>query len=64
MTYRKAQQRGGFLLLDLQARWPLTTSWDLSLSVWNAFHRRYQEIPGVPQPGRWLAIALEWRGLP
>lgn len=64
LTYRKPQQRGGFLLLDLQARWPLATSWDLSLSVWNAFDRRYQEIPGVPQPGRWLAIALEWRGLP
>lgn len=57
-TYRKPQKRGGFLLLDLQARWQLANSWELSFSLWNALNRRYQEVPGVPQPGRWLAVGL------
>lgn len=60
-SYRKPQQRGGFLLLDLQARWTLTPNWDFSLSVWNALNRNYQEVPGVPQPGRWLAMGVSLR---
>lgn len=60
-SYRKPQGRGGFFLLDLETRFRLSPSWDLSLSVWNALNRNYQEIPGVPQPGRWWAAGLLWR---
>lgn len=60
ISYRKPQQRGGFFLLDLRALLALTTHWNLSVSVWNALNRHYQEVPGVPQPGRWLTTSLLW----
>lgn len=61
LTYRKPQGRGGFPLLELSWRWPRGSPLSLEVSVFNLFNRRYQEVPGVPQPGRlWLA-ALTWK---
>lgn len=60
-TYRKPQQRGGFFLLDLEARWDVRDRVSVSVFLWNALDRIYEEVPGVPQPGRWVAAGLRWR---
>lgn len=60
-TYRKPQGRGGFALADLTLRWPVHNPWQLELTAWNLLDRRYEEVPGVPQPGRsWLAT-VRWQ---
>lgn len=27
----------------------------------NLFDREYEDIPGVPQPGRWLGLGIIWK---
>ncbi|MGC8917251.1 MAG: TonB-dependent receptor plug domain-containing protein [Thermoanaerobaculum sp.] len=61
LTYRKPQGRAGFALADLALRWPQSGPWQLELSVANLADRRYQEVPGVPQPGRWWLASFRWR---
>ncbi|MGQ9834394.1 MAG: TonB-dependent receptor [Thermoanaerobaculaceae bacterium] len=61
LSYRKPQGRGGFVLTDLAGRWPLEGPLSLEISLFNLTNRRYQEVPGVEQPGRWWTLELLFR---
>lgn len=60
-SYRKPQGRGGFVLTDLAARWPLEGPMKLEINLYNLTNRRYEEVPGVVQPGRWWTLGLLFR---
>lgn len=55
--------RGGepYALLDLRLLRPLRRGVAVELEVTNLLDRSYQEVPGVPLPGRWATLALTWR---
>jgi len=33
----------------------------VTLSVMNAFNEKYEVLPGLPAPGRWVKLGVEWR---
>lgn len=59
--WRQPQRAGSFATLDLRFTMPVARRLDLILEVTNVFNRSYQEIPGVPRPGRWATLGMNWR---
>jgi vitamin B12 transporter len=62
MTYKKKPGRDGWFLLDGYFSRNLGKTATAFLSVKNVFNSGYQEIDGVPQPGREVSVGLklEW----
>jgi outer membrane receptor protein involved in Fe transport len=62
LTYKKKDARGGWFLLDLGLSYQLNKHSRLFFKASNLLDKRYQEIAGVPQPGRWVegGLGLEW----
>lgn len=62
MRYRAPVNGGGYAVVDLRLTRALTAALELTLEATNLLDRSYQEISGVPMPGRWISLGLNWRG--
>jgi iron complex outermembrane receptor protein len=61
-TYKKKASRGGWSLFHLALSYNLNKKSRVFLKVTNLLDKRYQEIVGVPQAGRWVegGLRFEW----
>lgn len=59
--WRSPQIGGSHAVLDVSVDRTITRAVAAMLEVTNLLDRSYQEIPGVPRPGRWVKLALRWR---
>jgi len=61
-TYKQKPGRPGWFLLNARANFDLNKHMSLFVSGTNLLNVGYQEIEGIPQPGRWVdsGIRLEW----
>ncbi|MDD5196958.1 MAG: TonB-dependent receptor [Candidatus Omnitrophica bacterium] len=61
-TYKQKPGRSGWFLLNVRANFNLNKNMSLFLSGTNLLNVGYQEIEGIPQPGRWIdsGFKLEW----
>jgi len=61
-TYKQKPGRSGWFLLNARANFNLHEGISFFLSGTNLLNVGYQEIEGIPQPGRWIdsGIKLEW----
>ncbi|MDD2928034.1 MAG: TonB-dependent receptor [Candidatus Omnitrophica bacterium] len=61
-TYKQKPGRSGWFLLNARANFRLNKDMSLFLSGTNLLNVGYQEIEGIPQPGRWVGsgFKLEW----
>ncbi len=59
--WRQPQAGGSYALADLRLTRELGPRLELAVEANNVLDRQYQEVPGVPMPGRWLAAQLVWR---
>ncbi len=62
VNYKKRPQRDGWWLLDAYFSYNLNKHTKFFCNIDNIFNQEYQEIVGVPQPGRWVSVGLrcEW----
>ncbi len=62
LTYKKKPNRDGWLLCDTYFNYRINKHSQIFLNISNIFNVEYQEIEGIPQPGRWLeaGLRLEW----
>ncbi|MFA5410794.1 MAG: TonB-dependent receptor [Candidatus Omnitrophota bacterium] len=62
LTYKKKPGRRGWLLLHTAFSYNLNKTSQVFLKITNLLNVEYQEIEGIPQPGRWLEAGLrfEW----
>ncbi|MFH0855858.1 MAG: TonB-dependent receptor [Candidatus Omnitrophota bacterium] len=61
-TYKQKPGRSGWFLLNARANFNLNKNTEFFISATNLLNVGYQEIEGIPQPGRWVdsGIRLEW----
>ena len=61
-SYKKKDGRGGWSLLNLSLSYGLLKHSRIFFKATNILDKRYEEILGVPQPGRWLegGLSFEW----
>jgi len=61
-TYKKKPHRRGWLLLNTYLSYDLNKTSCFFLEVSNLLNVEYQEIEGIPQPGRWVegGLRFEW----
>jgi vitamin B12 transporter len=57
-TYKKKPGRRGWLLADLQLSRGIARNCTLFVKTTNVFNVEYQEIEGIPQPGRWITAGV------
>jgi outer membrane cobalamin receptor len=62
-AYVQRLQGAGVWLLDAVLRYRATEQTTIFVKVTNALNAGYEEIPGVPQPGRWLLAGVEMKFL-
>jgi iron complex outermembrane receptor protein len=62
LTYKKKPHRDGWFLLNTHLGYNLNKKSQIFLNVTNLLNVEYQEIEGIPQPGRWIeaGVGLEW----
>jgi iron complex outermembrane receptor protein len=62
LTYKKRPQRDGWVLLQINLNYSLNKHSQAFCKISNLLNVEYQEIKGIPQPGRWieLGLRLEW----
>ncbi len=62
LTYKKKPNRDGWFLLNTRLGLNLNKSSQVFLKITNLLNVGYQEIEGIPQPGRWIEAGarLEW----
>ncbi|MFH1640675.1 MAG: TonB-dependent receptor [Candidatus Omnitrophota bacterium] len=62
LTYKKKPARDGWFLLSAGFTYNLNKSCHIFLNITNLLNVEYQEIEGIPQPGRWIGsgIRFEW----
>jgi iron complex outermembrane receptor protein len=62
LAWRWRQPRSGssYSLLDLRLTRALGRGLSAELSATNLMDTRYQELDGIPMPGRWVVLGLEW----
>jgi len=62
LTYKKKPSRRGWFLFNTHLSYNLKKNTQLFLDISNLLNVEYQEIEGIPQPGRWVeaGIRLEW----
>jgi iron complex outermembrane receptor protein len=61
-TYKQKPGRDGWFLLNARLNYNLNKNASLFINGTNLFNVGYQEIEGIPQPGRWIdsGFRLEW----
>ena len=61
-TYKQKPGRDGWFLLNARLNYNLNKNMSLFVSGTNLLNVGYEEIEGVPQPGRWIdsGFRLEW----
>ena len=59
VRFRGNPSADSYTLADLRTSWE-HTSWRWRLDVTNIFDQPYEEIPGVPMPGRLVSSSLSW----
>lgn len=62
LTYKKKPHRRGWLLFDTLLTYDFNKHSKVFLNVTNLLNVEYQEIEGIPQPGRWIegGLKFEW----
>jgi iron complex outermembrane receptor protein len=62
LTYKKKPNRDGWLLLNTHLSYKLNKNCQIFFNTTNLLNVEYQEIEGIPQPGRWMetGLRLEW----
>ncbi|MBU4346311.1 MAG: TonB-dependent receptor [Candidatus Omnitrophica bacterium] len=62
LTYKKKPIRDGWVLLGIHLSYNLNKNSKIFLKGTNILNVEYQEIEGIPQPGRWLeaGVRFEW----
>ncbi|MDD4980173.1 MAG: TonB-dependent receptor [Candidatus Omnitrophica bacterium] len=62
LTYKKKPSRRGWLLLNTRLCHNLPKNSQIFLEITNLLNVEYQEIEGIPQPGRWIegGLRVEW----
>lgn len=62
LQYKKKPQRAAWFLTDVYLRKRINSRSIVFCKVSNVFNVEYQEIEGIPQPGRWVSAGLrvEW----
>jgi iron complex outermembrane receptor protein len=62
LNYKKKPNRRGWLLLDTTTTCNLNKKLKLFLKTTNLLNVEYQEIEGIPQPGRWIeaGFRVDW----
>lgn len=58
---RNPRAAASYALFDVRLRRAVVADLEAQLEVTNALDRSYQEVPGVPLPGRWATLSLTWR---
>jgi len=59
VTYKKKTGRDGWFLLNTYLSYNLNSKSCVFFKVTNACNVEYQEIEGIPQPGRWIGAGLK-----
>jgi len=61
-TYKKKPSRRGWFLLNTRLSYNLNKTSQLFVEVSNLLNVEYQEIEGIPQPGRWAmaGMRIDW----
>jgi iron complex outermembrane receptor protein len=61
-TYKKKPGRDGWVIINTGASRQVNKNLKVYLKAENLFNSEYQEIEGIPQPGRWLELGMraEW----
>lgn len=62
MIYKKKLGRGGWFLLDARLAYSLNKHSRIFLNANNLLDIEYEEIAGIPQPGRWVegGLRFDW----
>lgn len=60
LTYKKKPKRDGWFLLNPYFAYNLNKNSQVFLEVTNLLNVEYQEIEGIPQPGRWADVGLKF----
>jgi len=60
LTYKKKPGRGGWLIADCNFSYTAAQNFKVELSVSNIFNVGYQEIEGIPQPGRLVEVIFKY----
>jgi vitamin B12 transporter len=62
LSYKKKPNRDGWLLVSAYSGYNLNKYSQIFLRITNLLNVEYQEIEGIPQPGRWVeaGMRLEW----
>jgi len=60
LTYKKKPKRDGWFLLNPYFTYNLNKHSQVFLEVTNLLNVEYQEIEGIPQPGRWVEVGLKF----
>ncbi len=59
--YRKPSQLSPYTLFDLKISRQINPHWTAYLSGTNLLNSYYEEISGIPNPGRWLLLGLQYQ---
>jgi outer membrane cobalamin receptor len=62
LIYKKKPDRRGWFLLNTAFNYRINKAAEIFLKISNLLNVEYQEIEGIPQPGRWIeaGIRVEW----
>jgi len=62
LTYKKKPSRRGWFLLNTRLSYNLNKTSQFFVEISNLLNVEYQEIEGIPQPGRWIeaGVRFEW----
>jgi iron complex outermembrane receptor protein len=62
LEYKKRPNRDGWILVNLAIRRKMSAKAELFCKASNIFNVEYQDIEGIPSPGRWVeaGVRLEW----
>ncbi|MDD5259798.1 MAG: TonB-dependent receptor [bacterium] len=58
--YRKPSQLSPYTLFDLKISRQFTPNWTAYLSGTNLLNSYYEDISGIPRPGRWLLAGIQY----
>jgi len=59
-VYKERKDEKGYFLFSTQLIKKIKNNFEIFLSGSNLLNEEYEEILGVPQPGRWLGIGINW----
>ena len=61
ITYRKPNQAANYCLVDLKVSREFSRNWVAYIQGSNLLNTYYEEVGGVPRPGRWFLVGLTWQ---